>query len=143
MNSTRIAQVAAVAATIAWTAKAVVIGVAGGLGKSTLETPLFLLGLLCFVAAAVAYGASVTRNRATAVRLIAGIGACLAGVVIVVAIQGVLSVLGLEGHWVWTELNLWVVAGMGLALTRRLPSGGSQGVAVTDRAKVPSALRNP
>jgi hypothetical protein len=143
MNTSRIAQNAAVAATIAWAAKSVAIGTAGGLGKSPLESPLFFVGLLCFVTAAVAYGASVTRARSGAVRVLAGIGVLVVGVGVVVVIQGTLSAMGLGGHWVWSELNLWVSAVLLLVLVHRLPSGAGQGVETVVRANEPSALRNP
>lgn len=144
MDTSRIARSAALAATIVWTAKAVAIGTAGGLGKSPLEGPLFFLGLLCFVTAAVAYGVSVTRGRPAAVRALAGAGVLVGGVGVVVAVQGTLAALGIEGHWAWSELNLWISALLLLALTHRLPAVAGHGVAeTTDRVKVPSALRNP
>ncbi len=56
MNLTRSAYVAALATVALWTAKAIAIAVAGGLGKSPLESPLFLLGLLACVVATVLTG---------------------------------------------------------------------------------------
>ena len=47
VNSLRIAQLAATAAAVFWTAKATAIGIAGGLDKSPLESPLFIAGLSC------------------------------------------------------------------------------------------------
>ena len=49
MNISPVTKIAAVAAALLWATKAVVIGIAGGLGESPLESPLFGLGLLAFV----------------------------------------------------------------------------------------------
>lgn len=125
MTSRRIALIAALAAATAWTAKSVAIGVAGGLDKSPLEGPLFLLGLLCFVVAAVALGVGLTAGRALWQRVGAGIGGFVVGfalTMLVDATVGAFHGAGVERHWVWSEFNLWVAAvvclGLAVALNR-------------------------
>ena len=132
MNSSRIALLAAVAAVVSWTLKAVAIGTAGGLDKSPLEGPLFFTGLLCFVVAVVAVGVALTRGRPGWVRAVAGvvvapvlgIGATLA----VDALVGALRPTDPLRHWVWAEINLWVVAAavLGLALAVRRHGAASR-----------------
>jgi hypothetical protein len=102
--------VAAVATVILWTAKAVAIGVAGGLGKSPLEGPLFLLGLLTCVVAGVLVGAAVFAHRSVGWRvlgaLVSVVATSLLGTlaqVVVVAVQP------RHPGWVYGEINLWVI----------------------------------
>ena len=129
MTSQRIALWAAIAAATSWAAKAVAIGVSGGLDKSPLEAPLFFIGLTCFVAAVVALGIAATSGARAWMRIAAGVGAFVVGIaftLIVDAGVGAFASSGLDRHWVWTELNLWVVAlvalAMAVALNRpRLP----------------------
>ena len=119
MNSRRIALWAAIAAATAWTAKSVAIGVAGGLDKSPLEAPLFFLGLISFVVAAVTLGIALTTSRRTWTRIAAGVGAFVVGFAFTLVVDagvGAIASSGADRHWVWTELNLWVVALVALAL---------------------------
>ncbi|GAA1643213.1 hypothetical protein [Georgenia ruanii] len=115
MNTTRIALTTALLAAGAWTAKAVAIGVAGGLDRSPLENPLFFLGLAAWMAALATCGAALARAASTPVRFAAGLGAVVAGWLAVVLI-GALVGDRAAGHWAWTELNLWVVGALTLGL---------------------------
>jgi hypothetical protein len=109
MNSSSIALWAAAAATTSWTVKAVAIGTAGGLGLSPIEGPLFLAGLACFVVATLALGVAGARDRS------AGLRTAAAGVAV--------RPLEPARHWVWSEVNLWVLAvtalGLAAAMHRR------------------------
>lgn len=125
MNSRRIALGAALAAAASWTFKSVAIGVAGGLDKSPLEAPLFLIGLAFFVVAVVALGVAATHGSRTWLRVLAGVGAFVAGLsatLLVDAAVGAFHAAGAERHWVWSEFNLWVAAvaavGVAVALNR-------------------------
>ena len=51
MSASRLAVLAAIASVVAWRLKAVAIAIAGGLDKSPLESPLFVLGLVAIVVA--------------------------------------------------------------------------------------------
>jgi hypothetical protein len=119
MNSRTVALWAAVAAATAWTAKSVSISVAGGLDRSPLEGPLFFLGLACFVVAVVALGIALTAGLATWVRVAAGVGAFAVGFALTLAVDTAVQAFrapGVERHWVWSEVNLWVVAVVALTV---------------------------
>lgn len=111
MNSSRIAVIAASAAAVLWAAKATAIGVAGGLDKSPLESPLFIAGLLSFLVGVVALGLTLARRARAPVRVLAGIGALGVGFVYAVALS-----MGIDAlveptdarHWAWAELGLWI-----------------------------------
>ncbi|KAE8766152.1 hypothetical protein [Georgenia thermotolerans] len=115
MNTTRIALTTALLAAGAWTAKAVAIGIAGGLDRSPFENPLFFLGLAAWMVALAASGAALTRGAPTPVRIAASLGAVAAGWVAVVLV-GALVGDRVAGHWAWTELNLWVAGALTLGL---------------------------
>jgi hypothetical protein len=110
MNLTRSAYAAALATVALWTVKAVAIAVAGGLGKSPLESPLFLLGLLACFAATLLVGAAAFAHRALGWRIL---GAVLA--LVVVSVAGTLAsvvvtaVQPAHPQWFWGEINLWVI----------------------------------
>lgn len=113
MNSSRIALLAAAAAAALWTAKALAIGLAGGLDQSPLESPLFIAGFLCFVVGVAALGAALARRATVPLRLLAGLGALVAGVVYAVLLSMVIDGLvePTDGrHWAWAELGLWIGA---------------------------------
>jgi hypothetical protein len=123
MKSRHIALAAAVAAASTWTAKAVAIGVSGGLDKSPLEGPLFFVGLVFFVVTVVALGIAGTAGAHLWLRIVAGVSAFVAGIaatLIVDAIVAALASSAPDRHWVWTELNLWVVALVALAVAGAL-----------------------
>lgn len=108
MKITPVATFAAVAAALVWAAKGTVIGLAGGLGKSPLESPLFALGLLAFMTAVVSLVWNSLAGRHTALR----IGACVGAVVLGAAFAAVTTPLfeSLIDSWVGAELNLWILA---------------------------------
>lgn len=127
MDAARIAVAAATAAVLAWAAKAVAIGVAGGLDQSPAEGPLFLLGLLCGVVAAGALGVSAVRGAPVWVRVLAAIGAVLALLLVTGLTSNGFAAVATNDHWVWSEVGLWIVAIALLALaawhsSRRAPA---------------------
>jgi hypothetical protein len=100
-----------------WAAKAVAIGLAGGLNRSPAENPLFLAGLACFLVAAVSLGLALTRGRHLALRVAAGVLGPVLGFALAMAIDTALrGIRPPHPSWVWTELNLWVIAPLALAL---------------------------
>ncbi|HQF03566.1 MAG TPA: hypothetical protein PK868_06150 [Phycicoccus sp.] len=120
MDTSRVALVGAPVTTTAWAAKALAIGVAGGLGKSPFETPLFFLGM---VSALITVGA-LTLSRVPDRRLGVQIAAVAVGLVVMFAFTGALvaifSAISPTGaSWVWGELNLWIVALVLLGLAIR------------------------
>lgn len=109
----------------AWTAKAVAIGIAGGLGLSPAEGPLFFLGLATNVAAVACLLLVAARHRSRARRVLAALSA-----VPLVLLLGLLTRTAVwlveppTPGWVWAELNLWVVAvallGVAVVVHRRV-----------------------
>lgn len=133
MNLTRAALAASVTTTVLWTAKAIVIAVAGGVGRSPLEGPLFLLGLLACVVAGVLVGAAFFVRRSPAWRTL---GALLSFVVLTV-VGGVVQALATSGAahppWWRGEVNLWAVmltVLAGAVLARRREAAGTPAAAV-------------
>ena len=117
MNPSRIAVTSVLTCIGAWTAKAIAIGVAGGLGRSPLESPLFLLGLVAFVATVVLLALALSAGRGAVVRVLAVVGGIVAGVAFSVASNAlVTAVRPADPSWVWGEVNLWVGAAVLLAL---------------------------
>jgi hypothetical protein len=110
LNATRVPLICALGALAAWTLKSVAIGVAGGLGKSPYEDPLFLTGLACSVGSVVTLGLLLTTGRRLAVR----IGACLLGVgavfALTIAVDAAAHAVTASDHWTLTEVNLWVLS---------------------------------
>jgi ABC-type spermidine/putrescine transport system permease subunit II len=128
MKSSRIALIAAAAAVGCWTLKAIAIGMAGGLGKSPFEGPLFFAGLVSFVIAAVSLGVALTVRARTWQRIFAGVGAFGVGLVGFLVVDGlVASMRGPEesAHWVWMELNLWIMGTVGLLVALHAHRRGS------------------
>ncbi len=109
MNTPRLALILSLAATFFWTAKAVAIGIAGGLDRSPLESPLFLLGFVSFLAAGVTTGLALTRDRSRLASVLAAIGCVLAGIM-TAGIGGSVAaaIQPANPSWVWGEVNLWV-----------------------------------
>ena len=120
MNSSRIAQLAATAAAVLWTAKATAIGIAGGLDKSPLESPLFIAGLSCFTIGVLALGFTLARRARVPVRVLAALGLVVLGVgyaaALSMAIDGLVEPTA-GRHWAWAELGLWIGALTLLAAT--------------------------
>ena len=111
MSTSRIAWIGALGSVIGWGAKAVAIGIAGGLGKSPAEGPLFAVGLLSALVGAGALGAALAHARPTWQRRLAAVG----GVVVLMLIAAVCAALAAalqpdDAGWVWGEVNLWVGA---------------------------------
>jgi hypothetical protein len=110
MKLTRLALITSSLTCVLWTGKAVAIAIAGGLGRSPAEGPLFLLGLVSCVVAAVVTSMAVANRRTTT-------GHVLAAVVgfVVIAIYGALEAAVISAiqpahpGWAWGELNLWVL----------------------------------
>ena len=138
MTSTRVSLIAASAAAVLWALKGLAIGSAGGLGESPFEGPLFFAGLVSFVVATVALGVSALPGRGALVRGLAGVGAVLAGIAVAAGVDSLVTAFqpaDADRHWAWTEVNLWVVAALVLALSVRLNR------ARTDRSDVhPAAV---
>lgn len=101
-----------------WAAKATSIAVSGA--DATLASILFVAGLAAFLVAVGALAAAVTRGRALWLRVLVGVCAIALGAAISLALNAL--ILGVRdpeagAHWVWGELNLWVVGVAVLALT--------------------------
>lgn len=110
MKISRITVIAALTAVSAWAAKALAIGLAGGLGESPLETPLFALGAMGLVVAMTNLGWTLASGRPIAVRALASVGALVAGIACSMAVLAGVAAFVSSDHWVWSELNLWVTA---------------------------------
>lgn len=111
MTATRLAWLAAIGTALAWGAKAVAIGVAGGLDKSPLEGPLVLLGFALSLVSTAALGTALVRERAVVVRVLVAVATM---VVWFFALQAIDAVVGAvqpaDRSWVWEEIGLWIGA---------------------------------
>jgi hypothetical protein len=106
-----IAKLSAGVAVVAWTAKVIVIAAAGGLSKSPMEGPLFVLGMLAFVVACAALGVAVSADRSVAWRVGAAVVLVLLGILISMVLQALLNaVLPDAMGWLRNETGLWVSA---------------------------------
>ena len=119
MNSSRIAVIAASVCSIAWAAKAVAIGLAGGLDKSPAEGPLFLAGFVSSLVAVVALAISLTRARPVWARALAGVGAVVGLVALIAPTDWLVHAILPGDHWVVSEAGLWLCAAVLLAVTLR------------------------
>lgn len=119
MNSSRIAVIAATTCSIAWAAKAVAIGLAGGLDKSPAEGPLFFAGLVSCLVAVTALTVGSTRHRPGWARALAGVGAVVGLVAVVAATDRLVHAILPGDHWVVSEAGLWLNAALLLAVTLR------------------------
>lgn len=121
MTSTRTALFAAAACVALWASKAVAIGVAGGLARSPLESPLFFAGLLSLFVACGSLGVALTRGRPLWLRVLtAAVAAPVAVFAFAMLVDASVAALrhpGPDRPWAWTELNLWVASATTLALT--------------------------
>lgn len=120
MKISRITVIASITAVSAWAAKALAIGLAGGLGESPLETPLFALGALALLVAVTSLGWTLASGRPVAVRVLASVGALIAGAACSLTVLALVSAFVSSDHWVWGELNLWVTAVALFALLTRM-----------------------
>ena len=112
------AAIAALAAAGLWAVKALVIWNAGGLDKSALESPLFLLGLVATVIAYAALGLVASGGRSVILRVVAVVVAVAAGVV-VAGLSALLAaaVLPSSAGWVEEEAGLWIAAAVTVAVS--------------------------
>ena len=117
MKFSRMAVISALLCIGAWTAKSVAIGIAGGLDRSPLEGPLFLLGLASFVTPVVLLSLALTTGRHPGARALGVVAGVVAGAGFSVATNAlVIALRPAEPSWVWSELNLWVGAAVLLGL---------------------------
>ena len=123
MSARRVAVFAAIGCVLVWAVKALAIGVAGGLGKSPLEGPLFVLGLILFVVAWVALGVGLTAGRGTALRILGAVGGLVVAALLFAFIEDPVGGLVPESAgWVKEEAGLWlisVVTAVGILLWSR------------------------
>ena len=118
MSASRVAALAALTSLVAWGAKAVAIWVAGGLDKSPLESPLFLVGLVALVVAFVALGVSMARGRSLAVKVIGGAVGLLVGVALSLLASFLAgAVIPESAGWVQEEAGLWFSALLAVGVT--------------------------
>lgn len=112
MSAARLATITSIGVVLVWGAKSVAIGAAGGLGKSPVEGPLFLLGLVLYVVAAPTIGVAMTEGRSTAARVVGAIAGLLAGMALSAVANLVIAPFKPDSdpYWVWEEVNLWIVA---------------------------------
>jgi hypothetical protein len=125
MTPLRLATLAAVAAALIWALRGVVIAIAGGLGRSPLEGPLFVAGLVLFAIGSTAVGVELAGDTRTAVRAAGAVGGLALGAVVYWVVSTVVGALvpGRFG-WVQAESGLWAVglfssAVLGLWLARQ------------------------
>ena len=93
--------------------KALAIWNDGGLDESSLESPLFVAGLLALVVTSAAF-AAVTEGRPLALRAAAAGGGVVAGTALTVLIQNAIAkpLLPDSTGWVEEEAGLWVSAAL-------------------------------
>lgn len=113
MTAGRVALLGATGAVVFWAAKATAIGVAGGLDKSPLEGPLFVVGLLSALVGAGALGVWLLAGRPAWVRALGALGV----IVLLVLSAGIggsaaAALQPDEPGWAWGEVNLWVSAAL-------------------------------
>lgn len=99
-------------AVVVWAVKAVVIGLAGGLDKSDFEAPLFAIGFAVYVLGVVAIGLSVTASRSVLARVVGVVAAVVIAAGVFVAVDSIVAGMAPENdpHWVWAEVQLWIVS---------------------------------
>lgn len=124
MRIPRITIVASITAVGAWSAKATTIGVAGGFGKSPLEAPLFILGLIAFLLALTSLGWAFAVGRPAVIRTFAAGAAVLAAMATSAIVASLVSAFITSEHWAWGEVNLWVPA-LGLLAFVVIRDGGT------------------
>jgi hypothetical protein len=109
---TTITTVLTAGAVVVWGVKALVIGLAGGLDKSPLEGPLFMIGFLLFVSGVIAIGLAVTAGRGVAARVLGAVAAFAVTAAVFLGVDSVVAGLAPENdpHWVWAEVQLWIVS---------------------------------
>jgi hypothetical protein len=89
----------------------VVIGVAGGLGRSPLEGPFFFLGVALLLASFVAAGLALTAGRGNGARVLGVVGAFVVGIAVSGLVEtGVSALVPDSAGWVAAEAGLWTVS---------------------------------
>jgi hypothetical protein len=127
MNLIRISFVSAILGAAFWAAKATVIGLAGGEGINPLEGPPFYVGFAFHVVSVLTLVLWWTRDRHLALRGLAVVGAVVASALFTTTFELLLGLVKPPNPgWVWSELNLWVVAAIMLALTWTAVRGAHQ-----------------
>lgn len=102
---------AAACAVVAWGLKTIAIAVAGGLDRSVLEGPLYLVGLLAIVVAFAAIGVSAARGRSLTLRVFAGVLGVVVGLVFSWAVEAAVGAVSPQSAgWVWEEAALWIIS---------------------------------
>lgn len=95
----------------AWGVKALVIAIAGGLDRSPLEGPLFLLGLVLYIAGVIAIGWALTSGRSGQARALGAGAAFVMGAVLFVLVDAAVAGMAPDDpHWVWEEAQLWIAS---------------------------------
>ena len=118
MTASRLSVLAAITALVAWGLKAVAIWVAGGLGESPLESPLFVLGLVAILVAFMSLGVAVAGERPLAFKVMGGV----VGVLIGFALSMLASLVAEafmpdSAGWVQGEAGLWFSAVLAVGVT--------------------------
>lgn len=118
VNASRLAGLAAISSVVAWGLKALAIGVAGGLDKSPVESPLFGIGLVAIVVAFASLGVAVAEERTVVFKVVGGV----LGVVIGSALSALASIVAAalipdSAGWVQEEAGLWFSALLALGVT--------------------------
>lgn len=126
-SAVAVAWVAAIVTAVVWSAKAVAIGVAGGLDRSPLEGPLVLLGFGTSLVAVAALGVALTASRPVALRVAAAVGAMVAWFVLLLALDAAVSAVEpSDPGWAWEEISLWVAAALLLGAAGAVRSGAAR-----------------
>jgi hypothetical protein len=117
VSAARVSIVAAITAVAAWGMKGVAIALAGGLDKSALESPLFIVGLVAIIVAAGAFGAALATRRPAWLRALAVIVAVALAAVVALGVQTLIkALLPDSAGWVEEEAGLWVSASLTAAV---------------------------
>lgn len=118
MSASRLAVAASIVSLVAWALKAVTIGMAGGLDRSPLEGPLFLVGLVAILVALAALGVSVAGDRSVGMKVLGGVvGVVLGFPLSMVASMLAEAVVPDSAGWVQAEAGLWASAVLAVVLT--------------------------
>ena len=124
MNISPVTTIAASTAALIWAVKAVAIG---AFGRDSYDDPvtsaLFVLGLVAFVVGAVSLAWTALRGRHLVLRVLGATGAVVLGAGFAAATTPVFE--SLVDSWVGAELNLWILAGVLLAVVARGSAGGA------------------
>ena len=129
MEAARVAVFAAFATVLIWGVKALAIWNAGGLDESSLESPLFALGLVAIALAFAALGVAATRGRPNWIRVAAAVAALVVGLALLLLVEALVrGLVPASAGWVEEEAGLWVAAlltsALAVALFRRRADAG-------------------